>query len=219
MHQPATPADPDPQRPDLPLASLGFGDLLDRLAAKTPTPGGGAAACAAGALAAAMASMVVAYSLGRKSLVEHQPELESASHRLTTTRALFLQLAEEDAAAYGLLNELGRLAENDPRRVREWGPALQASIAIPRAAMAAACELLRLCEALAPITNPRLRSDLAIAAVLAQAANRASSWNVWINLQSLAHEEATAASATMELALGEGEARSARVEAACRKAP
>ncbi|MGI0068150.1 MAG: cyclodeaminase/cyclohydrolase family protein, partial [Thermoplasmata archaeon] len=39
-----------------------FTGFLDRIAARTPTPGGGSAAAAAGALAAALGEMVLAYS-------------------------------------------------------------------------------------------------------------------------------------------------------------
>jgi len=51
--------------------------------------------------------------------------------------------------------------------------------------MAAACDLLRHFERLASITNKHLRSDLAIAAVLADAVVRAGRWNVAVNLPML----------------------------------
>src|ERR1044071_2665053 len=98
------------------LAATPFAELLSRIAAKTPPPGGGAVACATGALAAALAGMVVSYSLGKKSLAAHQDELERAAHALENARAVFLELAEEDAGAYGLVNELMKLPETDPRR-------------------------------------------------------------------------------------------------------
>ena len=57
------------------LSSLRFAELLDQIGAKTPAPGGGAVACASGALAASLAHMVVAYSLGKKWLAAHQDAL------------------------------------------------------------------------------------------------------------------------------------------------
>jgi formiminotetrahydrofolate cyclodeaminase len=164
------------------LESRSLGDLLEQVAAKTPTPGGGAVACAAGALAAALAHMVVSYSLGKKNLAEHQPILENAAGVLTRARAVFLGLAAEDAEAYGLVNELQRLAEGDPRRRAELAGAIEAAIQAPMAALAAAADLLRLCERLAPRTNRHLRSDLAIAAVLAESTARACVWNVRVNV-------------------------------------
>ncbi len=174
------------------LAATPFAELLSRIAAKSPTPGGGAVACATGALAAALAGMVVSYSLGKKSLGAHQPELERAAHSLENARALFLELAEEDAQAYGLVNELQRLPEGDTRRAAELPAAMTASIQVPMAAIAAASDLLRLCETLAPITNTQLHSDLGIAAELALGAGRASLWNVRVNASFLSDRSAAA---------------------------
>lgn len=163
------------------LAATPFGQFLEQIGSKTPIPGGGVVACSAAAMAAALAQMVVAYSLGKKHLIEHQGQLEQAGRRLENAQRLFLQLAEEDAQAYAIVNELGRLPESDARRQREYEPAVQACIQIPQATMAACCDLLRLCEELAPITNRHLHSDLAIAALLADGATRSSIWNIRVN--------------------------------------
>jgi formiminotetrahydrofolate cyclodeaminase len=198
------------------LASFPFADLLDQLGSKTPAPGGGAAACATGALAAALAQMVVAYSLGKKSLAAHQDALQRASGALANARAVFLELADEDAAAYSLVNELSRLPESDPRRARELPEALHASILIPQSAIAAAADLLRLFESLAPITNPHLHSDLAIAAVLADAAARASLWNVRVNAAMLPDETSRAKPvAEAQSAAADASRRREAVERAC----
>jgi formiminotetrahydrofolate cyclodeaminase len=100
-----------------------------------------------------------------------------------------LALADEDAAAYGVVNELSKLPEGDPRR-EELPGAQAASTQVPLTVAAAAVDLLRLFRELASITNPHLRSDLGIAAVLARATVEASRWNVMINLPSLPQEEA-----------------------------
>ncbi len=163
------------------IGGLKFSDLLGAIAAKSPAPGGGAVACATGALAAALAGMVVAYSLGKKNLAPHQPALEKAAAALATARAMFLELADEDAAAYAAVNDLQKLPEADPRPAREMPAAADRAVQIPMAALAAATNMLRLLEELAPITNRHLRSDLAIAAVLAEAAARAADWNVRVN--------------------------------------
>jgi formiminotetrahydrofolate cyclodeaminase len=167
------------------IASQPLSGLLDALAAKTPAPGGGASACIAGALAAAQAEMVVAYSIGRKSLAEHEPRLQDARQALLGSRRFLLALADEDAAAYDALQQLTRLPPDDPRRLREHPEALERCLRIPLAALAACANMLRLLEQLPSITNRHLRSDLAIAALLAEAAARASDWNVRINLASL----------------------------------
>jgi formiminotetrahydrofolate cyclodeaminase len=200
----------------MPLHAISISDFLAQLAAKTPAPGGGAAASAAGAIAAALARMVVSYSIGKKSLVDHQPTLERAGAVLARASDMLLQLADEDAAAYSLVNELSRLPETDPRRQREWHAAVEASIGVPRAVVGACADLLRLMESLSPITNPQLRSDLAIAAILTEAAARSAWWNVKVNL-SLLTDAAARSQVEREMRgmLDEAAKRCAKIEGAC----
>lgn len=199
-----------------PLRTLAFGELLAQIGAKTPAPGGGAVASAAGALAAALARMVVAYSLGKKTLIEHQPALHQADGALSRTIDLLTGLADEDAAAFRLVNELSRLPESDERRLRDYPSAVEASVQIPLAATAACLELLRVIEALTPQTNRHLRSDLAISAVLAESAARSSWLNVAINLPTLPDQRRVASIREQGAAmLAQAAAARVRVEAFC----
>lgn len=198
-----------------PIETLTLSQLLDDLAAKTPAPGGGAVAGTVGALAGALGEMVVAYSVGKKSLAQHADEHENAVKRLRMARSLMLALAHEDAQAYGLLSEIRRLPEDDPRRIEEEPEVRAAVLGAPRATMAAAMDLLRLLESLAPITNTWLHSDLAVAAVLAEATARSAWWNVRVNL-SLADEAERSGIVRDGLAsLEDARARRERIERAC----
>ncbi len=162
------------------FSQLPINDFLTELAAKTPAPGGGAAAPVCAAVGAALANMVIAYSVGKKSLAEHRPALEAAAEKLMSATRRFQALAEEDAVAYTRLNELQRLPEEDPR-LAELPQVKQEAIDIPTQAVALCAEMLAVCESLAPISNKFLLSDLAIAAVLIEASGRASRWNVLVN--------------------------------------
>lgn len=175
---------PSPQAPasDPPLRDASVRAFLDALGAKSPTPGGGAAAGVTGALAAALAEMVVQFSVGKKSLAPHEHTLKAALDKLQRTRAVMLELADEDAHAYARLNALMKLPESDPDRQRAWSQAVTLCVQIPRAMLAASLDALRLMEELATCTNRQLKSDLAIAAVLAEATARASIHNTAINL-------------------------------------
>ncbi len=194
---------------------MSFGEFLDAIGAKTPAPGGGATACAAGALAAAQAQMVVAFSLGKKNLAAHQGALEGAHRSLVTVREVFLELADEDGAAYAAVNELMKLPEGDERRMRELPGASDRAVQAPCAAVAACANLLRLLEELAPITNRHLASDLAIAAVLADGAARASACNVRVNLSMLAESRRGPIAAEVARELAACAERAARVQKAC----
>jgi formiminotetrahydrofolate cyclodeaminase len=197
------------------FSSASFSDFLASTAAKTPTPGGGAVASAVGALAAALAQMVVAYSVGKKNLAAHEADLVGAVKVLENARAMLMRLADEDAQAYGAVNELSKLPEGDPRRA-ELPSAVRASVDVPLAVGAAAADLLRHFERLAGITNRHLRSDLAIAAVLADATVRATRWNVLVNINALpnASDRTLAAQVMQQMVIDSARRRDA-VEAAC----
>lgn len=167
------------------ISSQPIGDWLDQLAAKTPTPGGGAVAALVGAIGAALGSMVVAYTRGKKAFHEIEAELADVAARLDKTRLLLLELADEDARAYAALNEMMRMPEDDPVRVEGWSGAVRDAIDVPRAGVAACASLASLLESLVGRSNRWLGSDLAIAADLAAAGASAFAWNVRVNLPQL----------------------------------
>jgi len=173
----------------LPLGTMKLDELLGALSAKTPAPGGGAVVPAVGAIACALAGMVVSYSIGKKDLAGHQAELLSAQQRLVRGRELLLKLADEDAAAYALVNALQKLAMDDARRVREYPAAAEACAGVPRFVLAACVDLLDLCVGLSGISNKHLKSDLDIACVLLEACCRCGVVNVKVNLPLIEDED------------------------------
>ena len=161
-----------------------FDSLLDQIAAKTPTPGGGYVAAAVGALATALGSMVLSYSLHKKSLSQHASSNQDALEQLDRARALLMQLAREDALAYEKLNTLQKMPESAQDASALLEAARLATLA-PLSSASACADTLRVLEPLTQTTNHWLVSDLAIAAILADAAARACVWNVRINLPTL----------------------------------
>lgn len=197
------------------IAEQRLDGFLAALGAKTPTPGGGAASGVVGALGAALARMVVSYSVGKKSLAAHEGPLRESLETLERGVGMLLRLAEEDAAAYGLVNELSRLPEGDPRREREWGEAVRAGVDVPLAMMAACVELLRRFEGLCGTSNAHLRSDLAIAAILAEAGARSARWNVLVNAPNIAEPARTQDLAAASHLMSEALRLSGVVESRC----
>jgi methenyltetrahydrofolate cyclohydrolase len=196
--------------------SNGYKALLDSIAAKTPTPGGGAVAAMTGQLAAALAAMVVNYSIGRKDLAAHDAALRSALDALSRERAEFGRLADEDARAYAVLNEAFKLPKDAPDRAAKLASASLAASLVPMEILRRASALVELCERLAPITNRNLRSDLGIAAVLAEAAARSAVWNIEINLPQVEPMERSRLKQESGRLLAASVEGTRRVEAACR---
>jgi methenyltetrahydrofolate cyclohydrolase len=201
----------------LKIDDLQLKDLLASIAAKTPSPGGGAVAASSLALAAALAQMVVNYSLGKKSLSEHEPLHERALAHLQKVAARALELADEDAQAYARLNEIWKLDRADPRRGRDLPLAVLGAIEPPRKSLEGALELLRLLKELCSRTNPHLNSDLAVAAILAEAAARAAAWNVHVNVVQLSDSgEREAIASSVHARLSEAMAICKHIEVHCR---
>lgn len=172
------------------LSDLRFSDLLEQIAAKTPVPGGGAAAAAIGATACALASMVVHYSQGKADLAAHQAALDASDQDLTKRRYVFLELADQDAEAYAAYTDASKLAKDDPTRTAAMAAALDLCVQVPLRALDHARHLARTLEDLKDKVNWRLRSDLAIAALMAEAAARSCRCNIEINLPRVASESA-----------------------------
>ncbi|TLZ50671.1 MAG: cyclodeaminase/cyclohydrolase family protein, partial [Methanobacteriota archaeon] len=74
--------------------------FLERVAASTPAPGGGAVAAICGALSAALTRMVASLAVGKEGYEGVQSELAAIEERGKTLQQRFLDLAAEDAKAY-----------------------------------------------------------------------------------------------------------------------
>src|SRR5947209_10676494 len=97
-------------------ASKTIQGFLDAAAAKQPAPGGGSVTALVGALAASMGEMVLNYSVGKKDLAAHAPELQAALAEFTRARAMLLELMVEDQAAYEAMTALRMLPADSAER-------------------------------------------------------------------------------------------------------
>jgi formiminotetrahydrofolate cyclodeaminase len=169
-----------------------MGQFAALLAEKVPSPGGGAVAAVTLAHAAALGAMVLRYTVGRPAFTTHESANAETLAALDALRTTALSLADRDAAAYARLAALWKLPPGDPARERDFPAAVTEAIDAPLTIVREAAKTAERLHALPPRTNPRLGSDLAIAANLAAAAADAAAWNVHVNLPSLADRERAA---------------------------
>lgn len=174
-------------RPPSPDSIHGF---LDAVAARKPTPGGGAVAAAAGALSCATARMVAEYSPGKNASPEARGVIVHSLENLQRADPMLRALIDEDARAYTALNDAARKLKQDPAARPDHDAAVGVAIAVPLQVAALAAEVLSILERLLPAANRFLLSDLGVAAVLADAAVRASSYMVRVNTAELADLDA-----------------------------
>jgi formiminotetrahydrofolate cyclodeaminase len=171
------------------------GGYLERLAARVPAPGGGAAAALHAAQGAALLGMVARYTTGEK-YAEHAAAVARITEESDGLRAAALGLAAADAAAFTAVTDAYAL----PRGTEEQKAARSAAIARalagaarpPADVIAAAARLVALAEELLPIANRNVVTDVAAAADAARAAATTARMNVEVNVAGI-KDEATRA--------------------------
>ncbi len=197
-----TTALPDPALPrdrDRPLDHF-----LDDLEAPAPSPCGGTAAAVAAAMAAALVTMVARASGQWADGPGVASQARALRTRLTT-------LGDDDAAAFEhVLATMRDRSGTVERRDYELGAALVKAAEVPLEIAEAAADVAELAALAASEGSSHLRPDATAAAILAEAAVRAATHLVEINLATVAgdyHSQqagivATAAAAARERALG-----------------
>ncbi len=91
-------------------------DFLERLAAGTATPGGGAAAAYSAAMGAALVGMVARLTLGKKKYAEVEAQMQSVAESADKLRASLTQAVTEDSAAFDAVMEAFRLPKQNPEQ-------------------------------------------------------------------------------------------------------
>ena len=191
-------------REDGPVASIGdqtIGEFLAALAAREPAPGGGAAAALHAAQGAALVAMVARYS-DRGEDAEAVALAVSITARADALLARATQLIGADMAAFAAVAEAYRLPREQPREQAARQEAIAAAsigaAEVPAAVIELAGEVNELAEALLPVANRNVVTDVAAAADAARAAASTARLNVEINLGSIS-DAATRATLTRRL--------------------
>jgi formiminotetrahydrofolate cyclodeaminase len=140
------------------LRELTIEGFLEELAARKPTPGGGSVAALSGALAAGLVSMAAEFSRNK----EISEEARTLMHTLTF-------LVDRDAKAF---------ASRDLKEATE----------VPLQTAKHSYAVLKLVAALLENCNPKVITDIGVAAKIAEAAAKGAMLNVEVNLASIGDE-------------------------------
>jgi formiminotetrahydrofolate cyclodeaminase len=197
-HEPAGP--PSAAGADGPVEAF-----LDQLESPAPAPSGGTASATVAAMAAALVVMVGRGSPG-------WPEGSGVAAQARALRARLTALGEEDARAYAAVHAAMRNRATPGSEARDFGLglALTEAAEVPLRIAAAAADVAELAALAAAEGKHSLRPDAAAAVILAEAAVRAATHLVDVNLATLPGDErsdraariAEAAETTRARALG-----------------
>lgn len=169
--------------------------FLAQLAARVPTPGGGATAALHAAQAAALIAMVGRYSDTAK-YAAHADRITTIVDSADRLRAEALRLADADVDAFGAVGDAYRLPKGTTEHAAARAAAIAAALIgagrVPAEVIGVADQLVSLTEELRPIGNPTVISDVAAAADAARAAASTARVNVEINLSGITDQDVLA---------------------------
>lgn len=198
------PAVPSPR-----LGELSLTAFAERVAARTPTPGGGSVAAYLAELGCALTAMAFRFTSGEK-FAAVEAALAAQVEELERLRATVRPLVDEDTAAYDAVTAAYKLPKTTDAEKSVRSAAIQrallGALEVPARTLALATAALRAAGAGAAAVNPNLASDASTGVWCLRSAAEAAFHNVRINATSLGDK----ALGAQRLAVCEAELRSAR---------
>jgi formiminotetrahydrofolate cyclodeaminase len=163
--------------------------FLDKLASKSPEPGGGSVAALTGSLGAGLVSMVCSLTLGKEKYKDVQPQVEALIKESEKLRIEMQDLIQKDTEVYGGLSEVYKMPKNTDAekaaRTAKMQEALKKACQVPFEIGLKSLEVARLAQRAAEIGNVAAVSDAGVAVLLAQACAQSAALNVKINVNSI----------------------------------
>ena len=164
------------------MRNLTLDAFCEKLAARTPTPGGGSVAALSGALACSLGAMVARFSKDDATAV-----------RWDAHRNRFLDLILQDSEAYDGVSAVFKIPKDDPVRAIRMQEALLRAAQPPAEGLRAIAAYAEELAQFAPSAKGSVASDLAVSAYEAEAAARGFVLNVRANTGSLKDKAAAGA--------------------------
>lgn len=171
--------------------------FLDRLASRSPEPGGGSVAALVAALGAALVSMVGNLTLGKEKYASVQAEIEELLKASEQVRSELQDLLQQDTEVYAGVSAAFKMPrdteeEKEARRVKVQ-EGLKAATEVPFRITEKCSDVARLSLTAGEIGNVGAVSDAGVAVLLAEAAAQSGALNVKINIGSIEDAEYCAA--------------------------
>ena len=171
------------------IVSLTVREVMDRVAAPTPTPGGGAVAAIAGAFGTALTEMVASLPRTYRNAPEERVALDKVRPALSASRARLETLADLDSAAFDRLLRGRRLpkgtATEQAARRDAIAEATRDATRVPLETARVCADVLVLAATVAGAGNRAAMSDLLVAIGIVRAAAEGAAANVRANLDTL----------------------------------
>lgn len=171
---------------------------LDKLASRSPEPGGGSASALVGCLGAALVSMVGNLTLGKEKYKDVQAEIENLLKETEAVRADLQRLVQEDTEAFAAVSQAYKMPKETEEQKKARSQKIQeglkgAATEVPFQICEKSLIVARLSKTGADIGNVGAVSDAGVAVLFADACAQAAAMNVKINLNAIRDEAFTSA--------------------------
>lgn len=183
------------------------GAFIDELASNSPAPGGGSVAALCGSLSAGLTSMVGNLTIGKEKYKDSWDGMQQVFDISEKLREDFVNLMNDDTDSFNVFMAAMKMPkgtdEEKAARKAAMADASKTATEVPLLTLETCAEAAKLAFKAAELGNPNAASDAGSAALLAEAAGKAASYNVRINLPGV-KDEAFAAEcrSRMDEALG-----------------
>ena len=171
------------------LQDLTIKEFLEKTYGKDPVPGGGSVSALCGSLAAALAEMVTALTIGRKKYAGVEEEMKAYAPRLADARDKFLDFIDKDAEAYNKVFEAFKLPKESEEEQALRNTAIQEATMdaalVPLSVAKTGMEIMPLIREIGEKGNRNAVTDACVAMMCARTAVLGALLNVRINLSSL----------------------------------
>ena len=167
--------------------------FLEGLASDAPVPGGGGACGLVGATAAALGSMVLSLTTGKKKYESVQSEIDELIQKMAKQRIRLLNAIDRDAEAFRPLSEAYGMPRETPeeieRRDAVMARALKDAATAPLDMMELLLETASLLSRISEIGSMLAISDAGVGLSFCRSALYGASLNVYINTKLMKHRQ------------------------------
>lgn len=174
------------------LTNLSCKDFAEELASKKPVPGGGGAAAMVAALGAALNTMVVNFSYGKKKFIDIKDKHEDLIKRGEILRINLMDLVDKDAEVFEPLSKAYAMPsateEEKALKSETMQKCLMDACSAPMETLEFSYDAILLHEQTADISSKNIISDVGVGVQFLKAALNSAYLNVLINLNSMDDE-------------------------------
>lgn len=164
-------------------------NFLEKIAEKTPTPGGGSVSALTGAVASALLEMVCNLTIGKEKYADVEEEMKREAEKCRNYREKFIELIDEDARAFDEVISAFKLPKENEGRREAIQNAYKKACAVPLETAEHCIKLMESGIKIAEKGNKNSISDAGVASWMAKSAFHSAILNVKINLSGIKDSE------------------------------